>query len=554
LMSERPETLFHFYKDKSQLHRNFMQPSPIVVGKESIHHKIMSLNLTGCKVSILAIDCQSSLENGIIILVVGYLTYPNAKTSKFIQTFFLAPQNPSGYYLLNDIFRVIEENSVVPSIMDYNTYQYPDAPPTNQTTPLSIQSVQEKIVEKPTEKPAEKPIEKVVEIQEQQKPIEKQLQLQQHVENQLVPHQPTTTNSVQHHQPVQQPQHHQQQPIQQPQQHQQQTSNHPTSNSTIPNSTQPISTDKQNQSQDKQNQKPQEKPSKNNNSNTNSSKKNNSKNPKINKDQPTTQQTTQPQQPVQQSNQTQQSTQQQPVQQSNQTQQTTQQQQPVATNNNVAPAVVQPPPRKTWGPLVQMEPQKVETIPTNAKKNAHKTDNSNSTQPSINNTNNNNNTTGTTSTSPPTNSKEKKDEKKDDKGGENGTKIKKSSSGASLFVRNLPYSVTQEQVKLKFQELGEIKSVTLKQGYAFVEFVSADVAKQVIKKTISNPVYIDKRLLAIEERRGKDSGGGGGNKKDGNSRRDKEGGGGGSRSEKDHTSTSTPRENRDEKRVDEKKK
>jgi len=144
--------------------------------------------------------------------------------------------------------------------------------------------------------------------------------------------------------------------------------------------------------------------------------------------------------------------------------------------------------------------------------------------------------------------------KKDDKGGENGTKIKKSSSGASLFVRNLPYSVTQEQVKLKFQELGEIKSVTLKQGYAFVEFVSADVAKQVIKKTISNPVYIDKRLLAIEERRGKDSGGGGGNKKDGNSRRDKEGGGGGSRSEKDHTSTSTPRENRDEKRVDEKKK
>jgi len=142
--------------------------------------------------------------------------------------------------------------------------------------------------------------------------------------------------------------------------------------------------------------------------------------------------------------------------------------------------------------------------------------------------------------------------KKDDKGGENGTKIKKSSSGASLFVRNLPYSVTQEQVKLKFQELGEIKSVTLKQGYAFVEFVSADVAKQVIKKTISNPVYIDKRLLAIEERRGKDSGG---NKKDGNSRREKEGGGGSgsgggnnTRPEKDRTTTKTPKEKREKKK------
>jgi len=110
--------------------------------------------------------------------------------------------------------------------------------------------------------------------------------------------------------------------------------------------------------------------------------------------------------------------------------------------------------------------------------------------------------------------------------------------------------VTQEQVKLKFQELGEIKTVTLKQGYAFVEFVSSDVAKQVIKKTQSNPVYIDKRLLAIEERRGKDSGG---NKKDGNSRREKEGGsgsGGGNntRPEKDRTTTTTPKENREEKK------
>jgi len=65
------------------------------------------------------------------------------------------------------------------------------------------------------------------------------------------------------------------------------------------------------------------------------------------------------------------------------------------------------------------------------------------------------------------------------------TKTKKSSSGASLFVRNLPYTVSQEQVKETFQDLGEIKSVTLKSGYAFVEFVSSDVAKQVIKKDTS---------------------------------------------------------------------
>lgn len=57
-------------------------------------------------------DAQESYEKGVIVLVTGCLTGKDKVRKKFTQTFFLAPQD-KGYYVLNDVFRYIEENEIL---------------------------------------------------------------------------------------------------------------------------------------------------------------------------------------------------------------------------------------------------------------------------------------------------------------------------------------------------------------------------------------------------------------------------------------------------------
>lgn len=58
-------------------------------------------------------DAQESYENGVIVLVTGCLTGNDNVRKKFTQTFFLAPQD-KGYYVLNDVFRYVEESETLP--------------------------------------------------------------------------------------------------------------------------------------------------------------------------------------------------------------------------------------------------------------------------------------------------------------------------------------------------------------------------------------------------------------------------------------------------------
>jgi hypothetical protein len=60
-------------------------------------------------VTLSVVDCQASQSGGIIVVVVGYLSNNGENPRKFVQTFFLAEQS-KGYFVLNDIFRYIEEH------------------------------------------------------------------------------------------------------------------------------------------------------------------------------------------------------------------------------------------------------------------------------------------------------------------------------------------------------------------------------------------------------------------------------------------------------------
>lgn len=71
----------------------------------------MSLKYENYTAEIETADAQESHERGVIVLVTGRLTRSDNVRKKFSQTFFLAPQD-KGYFVLNDVFRFLEEKEV----------------------------------------------------------------------------------------------------------------------------------------------------------------------------------------------------------------------------------------------------------------------------------------------------------------------------------------------------------------------------------------------------------------------------------------------------------
>lgn len=75
---------------------------------QEINKKILSLDYTSFRVEILSADAQPSFKDGVIVVVTGCLTGSDNLKRKFTQSFFLAPQD-KGYFVLNDVFRYVDE-------------------------------------------------------------------------------------------------------------------------------------------------------------------------------------------------------------------------------------------------------------------------------------------------------------------------------------------------------------------------------------------------------------------------------------------------------------
>lgn len=75
--------------------------------QQQIHALVMSLNYTGYE--IYTAHSLESWNGGVLVMVSGSLQTQNfTGRKKFVQTFFLAPQE-KGYFVLNDIFHFIDE-------------------------------------------------------------------------------------------------------------------------------------------------------------------------------------------------------------------------------------------------------------------------------------------------------------------------------------------------------------------------------------------------------------------------------------------------------------
>lgn len=111
-MNKQPHRLHCFYtKNSTFIHGTEGEDGRPCYGQQEIHNKILSIGFEDCKVFVHSVDAQASANGGIIIQVIGEMSNRGEPWRKFAQTFFLAEQ-PNGYFVLNDIFRFLKEESV----------------------------------------------------------------------------------------------------------------------------------------------------------------------------------------------------------------------------------------------------------------------------------------------------------------------------------------------------------------------------------------------------------------------------------------------------------
>uniref|UniRef100_A0A6N2M7U3 RRM domain-containing protein n=1 Tax=Salix viminalis TaxID=40686 RepID=A0A6N2M7U3_SALVM len=111
-LSMSPELLHNFYNDSSLIGRPGLDGSVSSTSTlEEIKKTILSLDYKNCAVEIQTVDSQESYENAVMVLVTGFFAGKDFDRKKFTQAFFLVPQdNGRRYFVLNDVFRYVEES------------------------------------------------------------------------------------------------------------------------------------------------------------------------------------------------------------------------------------------------------------------------------------------------------------------------------------------------------------------------------------------------------------------------------------------------------------
>ncbi|CAM0911501.1 unnamed protein product [Alopecurus aequalis] len=115
LLQQTPDVVHQFYSEASTMVRvdDVTGISTTANSMMDIHSLIMSLNFT--QIEIKTANFVNSWGDGVIVMVSGLVqTKEYSDQRKFIQTFFLAPQE-KGYFVLNDYFHFVDQEQVQPA-------------------------------------------------------------------------------------------------------------------------------------------------------------------------------------------------------------------------------------------------------------------------------------------------------------------------------------------------------------------------------------------------------------------------------------------------------
>ena len=172
VLHQSPSLSHRFYADGSQLKisgatgAGETAPSAVHFGQRAVHEAIVQQGCESQLTDVHFLDAQWSAMGGVIVQVDGTRSAKAgspAERRRFVQTFFLAPQERGGFFVLNDLLRFlppVSAPSVGPSVAEH-------APPPPPPAPL-VSSVVEPaapppvaaappIVKAPAPKPASAP-------------------------------------------------------------------------------------------------------------------------------------------------------------------------------------------------------------------------------------------------------------------------------------------------------------------------------------------------------------------------------------------------------------
>lgn len=147
-LSKSPDRIHLFYNKRSQFVSGIeAEVANVSVGRQAIQDRIKQLDFHDTKVRVSNVDSQASSEN-IVIQVIGELSNKAAEPKKFVQTFVLA-QQPTGYFVLNDIMRYIDEENDAETGAAAETAEEPSteapaaAEPANEESVEAVETVKE---------------------------------------------------------------------------------------------------------------------------------------------------------------------------------------------------------------------------------------------------------------------------------------------------------------------------------------------------------------------------------------------------------------------------
>uniref|UniRef100_A0A3B5MN32 GTPase activating protein (SH3 domain) binding protein 1 n=1 Tax=Xiphophorus couchianus TaxID=32473 RepID=A0A3B5MN32_9TELE len=115
LLNQAPDYLHRFYgKTSSYVHGGMDsngKPLEAVYGQAEIHKRVMALSFRDCHTKIRHVDAHATLNEGVVVQVMGELSNNMQPMRKFMQTFVLAPEGTvaNKFYVHNDVFRYQDE-------------------------------------------------------------------------------------------------------------------------------------------------------------------------------------------------------------------------------------------------------------------------------------------------------------------------------------------------------------------------------------------------------------------------------------------------------------
>ncbi|KAF8077066.1 hypothetical protein N665_1064s0013 [Sinapis alba] len=102
---------------------------------EAIKEHYLTCEYKGTTYDVLSVDSQRSLQDGILIMVIGFLTGKDNLKRKFSQSFYLALQN-DAYVVVNDLYRFVDEGSSSPTTLPAAVDESVVVPETEVAKPL----------------------------------------------------------------------------------------------------------------------------------------------------------------------------------------------------------------------------------------------------------------------------------------------------------------------------------------------------------------------------------------------------------------------------------